>query len=262
MRVRWLVAAVLLAIPGGSLRAAAPTSLALAYDVTWSGMDVAHVEFGLTADNTSYRIGYRARSAGFLGWLRPFASEGTSTGRLDGNGASPTRFAVSSHGERASAWSVEFDASGAASHIEVPPQDATEREPVAAELRTGPDPLALALTALAGAEPGQRRVARSFDGRRVLDLELACADAVDVDGLLACEVQGRVLAGARRAGDDDRSAAPPPPVRVWLGRETRAVGWWPVRAEAESRWGRVTALLVAAGAGPEGALATDGRAPH
>jgi hypothetical protein len=236
----FVIAAVLSAALVAPSHAAAQK---IAYGVRWGSLPVARVEFEVALEADSYRAGYRARSAGILDWLHPFASEGQSEGRYLGASAQPERFSARSSGEDyASVWRVEFDPAGQAVRIEAPPSDATERSPVPPELKKGPDPLALGLTAIAAARPGLERSGHTFDGRRALAVSLACADAPSADGLLACDVQGRVLAGGlyRRAS----ASRPRPPTRVWLAQDIVAGSWWPVRVEAETRWGTVTAELA------------------
>jgi hypothetical protein len=129
---------------------------------------------------------------------------------------------------------------------------------VPAALQIAPDPLALALGAIGAAAPGARLTGASFDGKRVLRLEGACAEelvalaeappgaaaAADRE-TLACSIDGEVAAGASRRWkgrsmrDDDRR-----PVAVWLGRGILEDAFWPVRVEAPTRYGTVTVRLV------------------
>jgi hypothetical protein len=131
--------------------------------------------------------------------------------------------------------------------VEVPADDLAEREPVPIELRVAPDPVSLALVAIARAAPGARLGGQSFDGRRALRAELACDDAGQAGPTteLGCTISGRLLAGASRSWRNrDPSDAEREPWRVWLRPGLQGQGFWPVRLEAPSRFGTVNARLV------------------
>ena len=116
-----------------------------------------------------------------------------------------------------------------------------------------PDPLALALGATRTAAPGARLEEVSFDGKRAVRFELACANterafasddpAVPIQSELDCTVDGELVAGAsrrwQRGRDTDR-----PPARVLLSREIVPGRYWPVRVEAETRFGMVIVRLI------------------
>jgi hypothetical protein len=117
-----------------------------------------------------------------------------------------------------------------------------DREPVPEGLRVGPDPATLALTAIAVAGPEARLSATSFDGKRAVRYALACGAPEAAD--LPCTIEAELLAGASRRWRDQRTQEKRPPVRVWLRPGVRESGLWPVRIEAESRFGTVEARLV------------------
>jgi hypothetical protein len=248
---------VLVALPGTSHAQAA--RLFAGYEIEWQGLPIGAFETELVNGEVSYRVTYRARTTGFLGWLYPFASQGSSEGARTASAPVPQYYQVTSRRrDDGSAWAVRFDADGRAIQIEVPAEDLADREPVPPALRVGPDPLALALAAIGAAAPGADLAGTSFDGKRVLRFEVACADdlvaladappgpaAAAEREALACAVNGDVVAGASRRWqgrsmrDDDRE-----PVAVWLGRGILEDAFWPVRVEAPTRYGTVTVRLV------------------
>jgi hypothetical protein len=240
----------------GALALAAPAAgaaerLSAAYELSWLGLEIGQVEVEIRRDAARYEVDLAARSTGILSVLWPFVSQSRSDGARQGVDLQPRLYAGSSRrGEEERAWSVGFLPDGRAVEIEVPAEDLAEREPVPGPLRVGPDPLSLALEAAGRAGPGVVAEGRSFDGRRVLRLALACADALEPAAAtgapaLLCEVDGELLAGGMRRwqGRDGRDPERRP-ARAWLARGLLPDAWWPVLVEAETRWGRVTARLV------------------
>ena len=218
------------------------------FAIDWAGFQVGIVDLRLDVDATAYSLSWRGRTLGWFGALFPFETDGAAAGRVHDTDYRPTRFAGRSSwrdGERR--WRVEFAANGRAAIVEVPAEDLTEREPVPRELQIGPDPASLALTAIRRAEPDLRLSARSFDGRRAFDFELACSEATAAAaaGELVCSIRSELLAGAsRRWREGSRGDGRRDPVTVWLrrGEDGRL---WPARLEASSRFGTITARLVA-----------------
>jgi hypothetical protein len=228
------------------------------YEIEWQGLPIGAFETELSTEGDSYRVSYRARTTGLLGWLFPFTSEGSSEGTRAMR-AMPAQYQGESRWrDDRHFWSVRFDGDGRVTQVELPEEDRLEREPVPASLQVAPDPLALALRAIGVAAPGARFNGGSFDGKRALRFELACADdlvpladpppgaaAAAEQGALACTVDGELAAGASRRWkgrsmrDEDRE-----PVAVWLGRGILEDAFWPVRVEAPTRYGTVTARLV------------------
>jgi hypothetical protein len=221
-----------------------------AYELSWNRLEIGAVEAELTRSDAGYRVVWHGRTSGFLGVLYPFGSTAWSEGSEAGSNLAPRLHAGRSRrGDEESAWAVDFDGSGRAVRIEVPAQDRAEREPVPPALQIGPDPLSLALTALGRAGPGARESGMAFDGRRAVRLDAACADELELlpgtGEALPCTIEGRLIAGAsRRWRDRQRPDGGRPPARVWLARDIVTDGWWPVRIEATTRWGVVTARLI------------------
>ena len=248
----------LVALPATS-HAQAATRLVAGYEIEWQGLQIGAFETEVLTGPETYRVTYRARSTGFLGWLWPFSSEGSSEGIRTASAPMPEYYQVfSRRRDEDDRWAVRFGADGRAVHVDVSIEELAEREPVPAELRVGPDPLALALAAIDAAAPGATLVGASFDGKRVLRLEGSCAEnlvaladappgaAAAAQGeALACAVDGELIAGASRRWkgrsmrDDERE-----PVAVWLGRGILEDAFWPVRVEAPTRYGTVTVRLV------------------
>jgi hypothetical protein len=228
-----------------------------AYELTWGGIEVGRFDTRLTVDGSSYRLAYAARTTGFLGWLYPFTSTGASEGSIADPGPVPARYMVDSHrrGDR-STWAVAFDPQGAVKRIDLTTPADEERDPVPVALRKAPDPLALALEASRAAAPGARLEGVSFDGKRAVRFELACAaaeqpfapddQALPIRSTLDCTLDGELVAGASRRwwdrqddDEDDRA-----PARVLLSREIVPGRYGPVRVEAEPRFGMVLVRLT------------------
>ena len=256
MPVRTLLpAAAVLAAGVAALPAAVPAAetRTAAYSITWAGLEVGAVAVELTRDGDAYDVRYEARTVGLVGSLWPFSATGASEGRLGGDGLAAARHGGQSRWDDSDrVWRIAFAPDGRATEIVVPANDAGDREPVPEPLRVGPDPLSLALMAIEAARPGLVLDGRSFDGRRVLDLQLRCGGADGVvpastgaegAGPLLCAVDGQLVAGASKRWRD-RPQEPRPPTQVRLERGVLGAGWWPVEIEASSRWGTITATLV------------------
>ena len=133
---------------------AQPTSATYAF--SWAGLDIGQVELRLTADADSYELNWQSRTTGWFGTLFPFLSDGTATGRIEGESYRPTAYTGRSEWrDGGSRWRVAFASDGRVSQVEVPPEDLAEREPVPPELQVGPDPASLALSAV---DPGRTRL--------------------------------------------------------------------------------------------------------
>ena len=229
------------------------------YEIAWEGLHIGGFDTELVADPERYRITYSARTEGLLGWLFPFVSGGFSEGRrADRQTIAEHYQGGSEYRDETHSWAVTFDTDGQAAEILVPAEDLAERDPVPEALRIAPDPLALALGAIGQAEPGLRLEGTSFDGKRALRFELACADALtpvtDVPAgaaaaanreELVCTVGGKLVAGSserwRQRNQDNEQREP---ATVWLRRGLVEGGFWPVRVEATTRFGAVTVELV------------------
>jgi hypothetical protein len=234
--------------------AAAAERIDAAYELTWSGFEIGRFETWLTAGGPDYRLAYAARTTGLLGWLFPFTSAGASKGSLANAGPEPVRYVVKSQWRDGTSTSaVDFGPLGKVERVDLATPVDEERDPVPKVLQKAPDPLALALGATRTAAPGARLEGVSFDGKRAVRFELACADAehafapddpaVPIHSVLDCTVDGQVIAGASRrwqsGRDTDRR-----PAHVLLSREIVLGRYWPVRVEAETRFGMVVVRLT------------------
>ena len=232
---------------GAAGAAAADGALTAVYVFSWAGMDVGELRAEVVETGEGYRTVWSGRTTGLIGTLFPFTSSGAAQGRRAGARYLPDAYDGQSRWrDGGGAWRVEFGQDGRASAVQVPPADLVDREPVPAALRQGPDPASLALMAIAAAGPGARLAAVSFDGKRAVGFDLACAATiVATDGELACSVESRLLAGASRQW---RERQPEPdqrlPVRVWLRPSVAVDEFWPVRVEAPSRFGTIAARLT------------------
>jgi len=254
---RFALLLVLVVLPGTTQAQVA--RLFAGYEIEWQGLPIGAFETQLRNGEETYRVTYRARTTGFLGWVWPFSSEGSSEGSLAAMRPMPQFYQVfSRRRDEDDRWAVRFAADGRAVHVDVPIEERLEREPVPPALQVAPDPLALALAAIGAAAPGAQLAGTSFDGKRALRFEIVCADdlvaladarpgaaaAADHEAL-ACTVDGDLAAGASRRWkgrsmrDDERT-----PVAVWLGRGILEDAFWPVRVEAPTRYGTVTVRLV------------------
>lgn len=257
-KVRFALLTLALAASPGTSQALAERLFA-GYEIEWQGLPIGVFETELATEAEGYRVLYEARTTGILGWLFPFVSRGSSEGTRTAAEVRSQSYQVGSRRrDDSSAWAVRFGADGRAIEVELPEEDRLDREPVPPALQVAPDPLGLALGAIGAAAPAVRFTGTSFDGKRALRFELACADdlvpladappgaaaAADTEAL-ACTVDGELIAGASRRWqgrtmrDDDRG-----PASVWFGRGIVGDGFWPVRVEAPTRYGTVTVRLV------------------
>lgn len=246
----WLVLGLL-----APATAASTERIDAAYALTWSGLEIGRFETRLTTDGAAYRFAYAARTTGLLAWLYPFTSTGSSEGVLAEPGPVPARYVVESQRrDETTAWTVDFGPRGEVERVALRAPVDEERDPVPPALRKAPDPLALALHATRVAAPGARLEALSFDGKRAVRFALACAVAEravapgdDPNGplrhLLECTVAGELVAGGSRRWQRGRDAERPP-ARLWLSRELVPGRYWPVRVEAETRFGAVVVELT------------------
>jgi hypothetical protein len=245
------LACLFLLSPGASL---AQDRLEAAYELRWRGLEIARFEVTLATDRAAYRLAYAARTTGFIAWLFPFTSAGASEGAMAGSGPLPERYAGrSSRRDGTSTWSVEFGPEGDARRVEVEVPEDEERDPVPDALRVAPDPLTLALQATRAVAPGIRLAGTSFDGKRAVRFALVCDPAeraltpdealLAIETALGCSLDGEIAAGASRRWPSGRDAERRP-AQVLLSREIVAGRYWPVRVEAQTRFGAVVARLT------------------
>jgi hypothetical protein len=254
-----LAALLMLVASGAATMAPAEpvtATLSATYSVRWTGIEVGRFDTELQRTGTDYRLTYHARTSGPLEWVARFSSTGWAMGRLDGRTVAPSHFQGASRWRDGEGfWRVSFGADGAVTALELDEWTRSDREPVPAALQRGPDPLSLMPQAMLEAGAGRTVEGRSFDGRRAMRYDLACAAepspiapaalGAATREALVCEVEGALQAGRSKRWSEraeDRSSSRPP-VRIWLVPEVGGLAYWPVRIEAESRFGQVTVEL-------------------
>ena len=223
----------------------------------WAGIEIGRFEVDLRTGSDAYRLSYAARTTGAVAWFFEFESTGSATGRLTPEGPSVDRYEGRSarDDDRASHWQVDFAPDGTVAGVALDEVSRGDREPVPAELMVGPDPFTLAFQGLLEAAAGKRLEGRSFDGKRVMGFFMDCAPApgpvhpaafpAPRGGALFCTADGELLAGrSKRWGDrTDEHNAGRPPARLWLAPDVGGLPHWPVRIEADGRFGAVTIEL-------------------
>ncbi len=246
-----LLASLVLAAP-----AAASEPLLASYTVRWSGIEVGRFSTELRRTGERYHLAYYAQTSGPLSWVADFASEGWATGRLRDGTVRTEHFRGQSRWRDGEGyWRVSFLEDGRTSELELDEATRADREPVPEPLRRGPDPLSLMLEAMNQVAAGRVLEGRTFDGRRALHYSMSCeterspiqpaALGAATHDALVCAADGELLAGrSKRWSDnaDGRTRERTPP-RIWLVPEIGGMPHWPVRIEAESRWGTVTIEL-------------------
>ncbi len=236
---------------------AAAANVEAGYTVRWAGIEIGRFEIVLRSTPDDYHLAYQAATTGAVAWFFDFTSDGTANGRLTPAGPSVDNYEGRSvrDGDRVSRWQVAFAPDGTVAEVVLDDESRGDREPVPAELMVAPDPFTLAFRGLLAAAADKRLEGRSFDGKRAMDFYLDCAPApapvhpaafpAPRGGALFCTADGELLAGrSKRWGDrtDDHNRDRPP-ARLWLAPDIGGVPHWPVRIEAEGRFGAVTIEL-------------------
>jgi len=240
-----------------SLATSAARTLQAGYVVRWGGIEIGRFDTELRRTGAEYHLGYHARTSGPLGWVVDFSSTGWSAGRLDADTAAPRHFRGQSRWRDGEGfWRVSFGADGRVTELELDDATRADREPVPDAIQQGPDPLALMLQAMLEASAGERVEGRSFDGRRAMRYELACAAepspvqpvalGAETYQALLCEADGALLAGRSKRWSDraEQQGRERSPVRIWLVPAVGGLPHWPVRIEADSRYGTVSVELT------------------
>ncbi|MEZ5838513.1 MAG: DUF3108 domain-containing protein [Geminicoccaceae bacterium] len=235
-----------------------PVDATARYEVRWTGLTVGEILVNVKTDASGRALRLDSRTAGALDWFFTYRSTITSTTGLEAGRPVTTRFAASrAFNDQEQDWSLTFDAAGRILQGEISAEIAAEHEPVPPELQHGPDPLAFAIDALARLGPGVNLQGDTFDGKRVLHLDIDCGvDREPVSPIpetpqqpaLACRIGGELLAGARKDDDDDDEED------ERTGRERTVTARLvdnlipgyaiPAIIQAETRWGTVVTRLV------------------
>lgn len=255
--MRSLASLALLPLLLGLPSAAVAGNVEAGYSVRWAGIEIGRFEVDLRTGASGYRMSYAARTTGAVAWFFEFESMGLATGRLTAAGPSVDRYEGRSvrDEDRSSHWQVDFAPDGTVAGVVLDEESRGDREPVPAELMVAPDPFTLALQGLLEAAAGKRLEGRSFDGKRVMGFYMDCTPApapvhpaafpAPRGGALVCTADGELLAGrSKRWGDrTDEHNRDRPPARLWLAPDVGGVPHWPVRIEAEARFGSITIEL-------------------
>ena len=259
MRQLLPVLAALLPALGWTPGTALAQPVAADYVVRWVGVEIGRVQTELRRDDETYHLAYRSWTSGPLRWIVDLRSDGWAAGRMAGQGRPQVEHfrgrSSSNHGE--SAWQVSFDAEGRVTALDVDDATRSDREPVPPTLQTAPDPMTLMFKTMFEVAEGGSFTATSFDGRRAMRYVMTCerehtpiqpiALAAAGGTALVCDADGELTAGrSQRWGsltDDEPSEREP--VRIWFAPGLGDMPYWPVRAEATSRYGRIAVELAA-----------------
>jgi hypothetical protein len=250
-----LIAVWSFVLPGRSVAQAVPPIQA-EYSVRWAGIEVGRFHTELRIDGDRYHLAYQAMTAGPLRWVSNFHSSGWSLGRMSRSAVEPEHFrGESDWGEGLRFWQLSFDAAGEVSELVLDAKTRADREPVPAALRRGPDPLSVLLQAMQQVSAERPFEATVFDGRRVVELTLRCSHGqspVELAALgpptrsaLRCLVDGERIAGQSKRWSESAEGHRQErrPVTTWLVPGIGGLPHWPVRIEAESRFGLVSVEL-------------------
>ena len=243
--------------------AQAPVSMHARYETYAAGVHVAEVETGFTFGPRDYRMGLAYRTTGMAGLVFGGHQFDTVQGSWNGARATPSRF----RGQgawRGMAGVVDIEYRQSKPVIrQLIPAIADEREPVPESLQANSIDIlsALAMLIHAVATTGRCETeARTFDGRRALEIEahtagsehLASSSRSTFQGsALRCDFSGRMLAGFKFDGDRVRDGKPMHG-SAWLAAAVPGGPLLPVRMAFETRWfGAAVMYLTEIGQGSD-----------
>ncbi|MBY0338926.1 MAG: DUF3108 domain-containing protein [Acetobacteraceae bacterium] len=240
-----VLALLFLTIPG----LASAEAWRATYTVTAAGVPVLDSIVTLQFEGDAYRVESLNRSRGLASWIVSLRNTTRSDGVFDGDRPRPRQFSLDGVVRgRPRHVLVEYGRDGNPVVRRAEPPSREERHPVSeAETRGTVDQLSaiamlVRVTARTGRCDGQVRV---FDARQVTDFRSSSAGIERFqDGqALRCQVETRILAGAR-LDRDPVEAARPQPVTAWIASPGPGLPPLPLRIELTSRWwGGVTATL-------------------
>ena len=243
--------------------AQAPVSLHASYDTYAAGVRAAVVEAGFSFGPSTYRMNLGYHTTGMVGFFFRGHQFDMVNGTWRGTQPVPTHFL----GEglwRGQERLAEIDyVQGAPRIRQLVPANVNEREPVPETLQAN---TVDTLSALAGlirtvGETGRcETTARTFDGRRAVEIEAHTVDKVILEPTgrstfsgpaLHCAFSGRMLAGFKF--DDDRGRdGKPMRGSAWLASVAPNAPPLPVRLTFETRWfGDATMYLTGIGPGAD-----------
>lgn len=229
MNVRAAALVGLLLASASPVAAQDATALRATYDLYAAGMNIATVEATLALSPAGYRMDFRMRTSGVVGFFLRGDQHTTVEGSWDGNRPLPHVFQGNGiwRGEERVAL-IEYDHGQPQVRRLVPP-NAQEREDVPPPLRQGSvDSLSAAIELIrqVGATGGCDGEARLYDGRRVSSVAArtvrdevlpAHGKAAYQGRALRCDFQGRVIAGFRHV-DDEATRRRPLNGTAWMAR--------------------------------------------
>lgn len=230
-------------------------ALRATYDLYAAGMSIASAEATLSLSSTGYRMDFRMRTSGLVGFFVRGDQHTTVEGTWDGDRPLPRVFHGSGvwRGEERVAL-IEYDHGQPQIRRLIPP-NAQEREDVPPPLRQGTiDSLSAAIelirhVARVGNCDGE---ARLYDGRRVSTIAARTVreEILPPHGrtgytgrALRCDFEGRVVAGFRLA-DDEATRRRPLNGTAWMARPVDGAPPIPVQLTFETRWFGTTTMYL------------------
>jgi hypothetical protein len=228
--------------------------LQASYVVRWTGIEIGRVDTELRRDGERYHLAYLARTSGPLRLLWTLRSDGWAAGRLDGDIPRAEHFqGRSAWGDGESFWRVSFGPDGGVTRLASIRRRwrTASPSPTLSGSARSPEP------GIAGDARGRRRRAAGgtqLRRRRAMRYAMTCESepspiqpaALVPPPATPSSARPRVrswptleaLEPATRDGAPTR-----PPARIWLVPGIGGLPHWPVRIEAERRFGRITIEL-------------------
>jgi hypothetical protein len=244
-----------------------PASLHATYEAYAAGLHVADVDTGLTTDPRAYQMTLGFNTTGMVGFFFRGQQFSTVTGTWHGSAAAPARYKGQGTWRGTERLTVIDYDHGQPQIRELTPPDPDDREPVPENLQTNAIDFLSAMMQLIHVVAATGRcetAARTFDGRRVTDIEAHTAGPETLEPTsrsafagkaLRCDFSGRLVAGFKRDEDHDR-AARPIHGSAWLAQAVPGGPSLPVRLTFETRYvGNATMNLTDVGPGADVKLA-------
>jgi hypothetical protein len=249
-------------LPGAAF-AQAPASLHASYDTYAAGLQAAEVEAGFSFGPSAYHMSLGYHTVGITGLFFSGHQADFADGSWRGSQAAPSRF-VGQGFWRDQDRIAEIDYQQGRPFVRklVPPNTA-EREAVPEALQANTMDTLSAVAQLIRVVKDTGRCetsARTFDGRRAVEIEAHTVGEVVLDPTsrssfagraLRCDFSGRMLAGFKF--DDDRGRdSKPMHGSAWLAPVVAGGPPLPVRMVFETRWfGDATMYMTAVGPGAD-----------
>jgi hypothetical protein len=240
-----------------------PTSLHATYDTYAAGMHVAQVETGLNFGLRTYQVNLGYHTMGLAGLFVRGHQVDLVNGGWNGLRARPVRF-VGEGSWRGIERHAQIDYQDGRPIVrQLVPPNTVERESVPDRLQVNTVDTLSALVELIRIVDATGRceaAARTFDGRRVVDVESHTVGEEMLEPTsrssfagraLRCDFSGRMLAGFLFNDDRERDGRPMHG-SAWLGSVTASAPRFPVRITFETKWfGEATMYLTDVGPGSD-----------